>query len=99
MKKFAIVLILTLTTSFVFSQEKDFQLSTHVLDVSKGLPAGDVKIDLEKMNVETDSWELISKKRTEKSGRVNDFLPSGKDNIGVYRLTLSAYGYSTYRGS
>lgn len=117
------------------AQQKEFQLSTHILDVSAGLPASGVVIKLEKMNPETGSWDFISEKKTSENGRVNDFLPSENNNEGTYRftfmvedyfkekgaetfypfvevafkitgknhyhvpITLSAYGYSTYRGS
>lgn len=122
-------------TSAGFAQQKEFQLSTHILDVSEGLPAEEVTIKLEKMNPETKIWDFVSEKVTSESGRVNDFLPSENDNEGIYRftfmvedyfkmknketfypfvevafkitgknhyhvpITLSAFGYSTYRGS
>lgn len=118
-----------------FAQEKEYQLSTHILDISEGLPAGDVTIKLEKMNIDSKEWELVSEKKTGEDGRINDFLPSNNDNAGTYRftfyvadyfksknresfypfvevafeikgdkhyhvpITLSAFGYSTYRGS
>lgn len=86
------------------------------------------------MNKNSERWTFVSKKSTQKSGRIENFLP-GKDNQGIYRftfytkpyfkkegmetfypfvqvvfeitdhkhyhvpITLSAYGYSTYRGS
>ncbi|QAA82043.1 hydroxyisourate hydrolase [Aequorivita sp. H23M31] len=112
-----------------------YQLSTHILDVSAGLPAAEVLIKLEKLNPQTKKWEFVSEKKTSENGRVNDFLPSENNNEGIYRftfmvedyfkgkneetfypfvevafkisgkehyhvpITLSAYGYSTYRGS
>ncbi|MDT0293759.1 hydroxyisourate hydrolase [Mesonia ostreae] len=118
-----------------FAQQKEFQLSTHILDISKGIPAEDVTIKLEKMNPKTNAWYFISEKVTTENGRVNDFLPATKNNHGIYRftfytksyfdnldeesfypyievvfeisdenhyhvpITLSAFGYSTYRGS
>ena len=120
---------------FSFAQQKQYQLSTHILDVSEGLPAQNVKIKLEKMNAETKTWDYVSEKLTNDSGRINDFLPSEANNEGVYKftfytqdyfsskkvetfypfievafeisgknhfhvpITLSAFGYSTYRGS
>lgn len=124
-----------IATSASFAQHKEFQLSTHILDVSAGLPAEGVIIRLEKMNRKTQSWDFVSEKKTSENGRVNDFLPSENDNEGIYRftfmvedyfknkdeetfypfvevafkitgknhyhvpITLSAFGYSTYRGS
>lgn len=113
-----------------------YQLSSHILDISKGLPAAGVKIKLQKQ-IQGDQWLNLAEKVTDENGRVPDFLPKeeGKDNIGVYKLTffvepyfqsqqldtfypyievvfeikddkhyhvpitLSAYGYGTYRGN
>lgn len=122
-------------TSLGFAQENDHQLSTHILDISEGAPAANVSIKLEKRNNKSESWEFVSQKLTRENGRVNDFLPSGKNNNGIYKftffvkdyfkekgketfypfievvfeikdgkhyhvpITLSAFGYSTYRGS
>jgi 5-hydroxyisourate hydrolase len=122
-------------TSFTFGQEKDYQLSTHILDISEGVPADNVKVRLEAMDQTSETWKLISEKRTMNNGRINDFLSASKNNNGIYRftfyteayfkshdidsfypyiqvvfeindknhyhvpITLSAYGYSTYRGS
>lgn len=135
MKHILIALALLFATSGCFAQQKEFQLSTHILDVSAGLPAEGVTIKLEKMNSKTQTWDFVSEKKTSESGRVNDFLPSENNNEGIYRftfmvedyfknkneetfypfvevafkitgkqhyhvpITLSAYGYSTYRGS
>ncbi len=134
MKKLILSLAIILIASIGFAQEKQYQLSTHILDISQGVPAGDVEVKLEKMNKDTEIWTLVDKKTTEENGRIGDFLP-GKDNEGVYRftfytmpyftksgvksfypfvqvvfeindskhyhvpITLSAFGYSTYRGS
>lgn len=135
MKNLLLAAIMMLATTAGFSQDKEYQLSTHILDVSAGLPAGGVTIKLEKMNPNTKSWEFVSEKKTGENGRVGDFLPLENDNEGIYRftfmvedyfkskqeetfypfvevafkisgkshyhvpITLSAFGYSTYRGS
>ncbi|MCF2593954.1 hydroxyisourate hydrolase [Bacteroides caecigallinarum] len=135
--------ILSLLTLFtllfslqVFSQEKQYQLSSHILDINTGSPAKDVKISLSKMN-DKQNWTLIDEKTTDENGRVKDLLPQDKksDNKGIYKLTfytepyfklqnkesfypfievvfeikdnshyhvpitLSPFGYSTYRGN
>ena len=128
---FAFLLLATLT----FAQEKTYQLSSHILDISKGAPAAGVTIQLEKMDSDTKKWIFVDKKVTDKNGRIGDFLPSGNENKGIYKLTylvsdyfkksntesfypfievvfqikdgnhyhvpitLSAFGYSTYRGN
>ncbi|AFL79625.1 hydroxyisourate hydrolase [Aequorivita sublithincola DSM 14238] len=135
MKTLFLAVLVIFATSAGFAQQKEFQLSTHILDVSAGLPAEGVTIKLEKMNPQTNTWDFVSEKKTSESGRVNDFLPSNENNEGTYRftfmiedyfkkmkeetfypfvevafkitgknhyhvpITLSAFGYSTYRGS
>lgn len=120
----------------VQAQEKKHQLSSHILDVSQGLPAPNVLIKLEKQ-LEKDTWQFIAENKTDQNGRIQDFLPyeANDVNAGIYRLTyytktyfeslnqssfypfievvfeikdtqhyhvpitLSPYGYSTYRGN
>lgn len=129
-------LLITLFSFAGFAQESVFQLSSHILDISKGLPAPDVKIKLDKMN-EAGQWILADEKLTDSNGRVKDFLERtpGSDHTGIYQLTyyvqpyfeadqiesfypfivvvfeikdnkhyhvpitLSPFGYSTYRGN
>lgn len=134
MKKLILSLAIVLIASTGFSQERQYQLSTHILDISQGVPAGNVEVKLEKMDKNDETWTFVAKKTTEESGRIENFLP-GKDNQGIYRftfytmpyftksgvksfypfvqvvfeindskhyhvpITLSAFGYSTYRGS
>ena len=120
------------------AQEKMFQLSSHILDVSQGKPAGEVEVELEKYNESTRQWVSVGKKQTDSNGRIPDFLPYSKgstQNFGKYKIiffvedyyktkkiesfypsievvfqiktsehyhipiTLSPFGYSTYRGS
>ncbi len=123
-------------SGFGFAQETTFQLSSHILDISKGLPAPDVNIKLEKMNIEG-KWIFVDERKTDENGRVKDFLEQKPDSdlTGIYQLTyyvqpyfevnhlesfypfivvvfeikdnkhyhvpitLSPFGYSTYRGN
>lgn len=134
MKKL-ITVALTLFTSIIFAQKSNYQLSSHILDVSKGVPVSGVQIKLEKYNEQTKIWHLVDEKITDENGRITDFLNSEKSNIGIYKLiyftsdyfkknniesfypfidvvfqikdqnhyhvpiTLSAFGYATYRGN
>ena len=137
MKNSFIALFFVLISAFAFGQKKEvtYELSSHILDVSKGMPAPGVTIKLEKFNDKTKAWTFVEDKVTDKNGRVPDFLPNSKSNLGIYKLTyltsdyfkkmkeesfypwvevvfelkdgehyhvpitLSAYGYSTYRGN
>ncbi len=135
MKKLLFALLLALLSNFTFAQNNKYQLSSHILDISKGMPAAGVKIKLEKYNEQSKIWSFTDGKKTDANGRISDFLPSEKSNPSMYRLTfytneyfkknntesfypfievvfqikdcnhqhvpitLSAYGYSTYRGN
>lgn len=135
MKKIIFVLALVLFSTLTFAQTTNYQLSSHILDVSRGNPAVGVTIQLEKLNEKTKNWSFVDEKITDNSGRITDFLKSDKSNLGIYRLTyfvsdyfkkenvesfypfievvfqiknnehyhvpitLSAFGYSTYRGN
>ena len=135
MKKLLLLLTLTLCSTLMFAQKGTFQLSSHILDVSKGMPATGVSIKLEKYNEKNKTWSFVDEKVTDANGRITDFLSSEKSNLGIYKLTyftsdyfkkdnlesfypfievvfqikdqnhyhvpitLSAFGYSTYRGN
>lgn len=112
-----------------------YQLSTHMLDISKGQPAHHVTVTLYKLDSITDNWKQITTGKTDENGRIANLLPLPKDNSGIYKLkfettpyfraqnlksiypyvevvfriegkghyhipiTMSANGYSTYRGN
>lgn len=135
MKKLILLIVFVLTSTSFYSQTENFQLSTHILDITEGTPAGNVLVKLEQLNDNSQEWTFVSEKRTNQNGRIDDFLPIKGDNEGIYRftfytapyfkqrdkesfypfvevvfrlegvkhfhvpITLSAYGYSTYRGN
>jgi len=135
MKNLILTFLFILISMTSFAQTSKHQLSSHILDISKGMPASNVSIKLEKMNEKTKAWTFIEEKKTDKNGRITDFLSTEKDNKGIYKLTyftsdyfkenktesfypfievvfqikdnshyhvpitLSAFGYSTYRGN
>lgn len=135
MKKIILTILLATLSNLTFGQTNKYQLSSHILDVSKGIPATGVTIKLEKYNEQTKVWSFIDEKITDLNGRITDFLSTEKSNLGIYKLTyytsdyfkktntdsfypfidvvfeikdnnhyhvpitLSAYGYATYRGN
>lgn len=135
MKKLIFSVVLLMVSSVTFAQNQVYQLSSHILDVSKGTPAVGVSIRLEKYNEQTKIWSFVDEEITDKNGRITDFLNADTTNFGIYKLTyytreyfekdalesfypfievvfqikdtnhyhvpitLSAYGYSTYRGN
>ncbi|MGB0777916.1 MAG: hydroxyisourate hydrolase [Flavobacteriaceae bacterium] len=137
MKKIiSLFILMTFFMNCSFAQDGKHQLSSHILDITKGKPAADVKISLSKQD-KVGSWQIIDEKRTDENGRIKNFLKEekGVNHQGVYKLTyytkpyftqlgqesfypfievvfelkdnshyhvpitLSAYGYSTYRGN
>lgn len=135
MKTFVYSVLFSIVSTYTFAQNTTFQLSSHILDISKGAPAVGVSIKLEKFNDQSKTWTFVEEKNTDANGRITDFLPSNQVNLGIYKLTyftspyfknnntesfypyievvfqikdknhyhvpitLSAYGYSTYRGN
>ena len=123
-----------LTVGANAAHAETYQLSTHILDITRGKPAPGVDIVLFKMDQGKDTWSRVADGRTDKNGRVANFLP-GKNNAGIYKLrfeiapyfkahnepslypfmeivfaiegtghyhiplTMTANGYSTYRGN
>ncbi|MEE1885448.1 hydroxyisourate hydrolase [Pedobacter flavus] len=135
MKKIILCLLLSFSVSLVFAQTKVYQLSSHILDVSTGLPVPNVTVKLLKLNETDNKWTSIDQKITDKNGRIMDFLDKASAKKGIYKLTfliedyykvnkietfypfievvfqikddnhyhvpitLSPFGYSTYRGN
>jgi 5-hydroxyisourate hydrolase len=135
MKKVLMTVILVLFSTAIFAQKNNYQLSSHILDLSKGTPVSGVTIKLEQYNEKNKTWSFVEEKQTDTNGRIADFLNTQKPNIGIYKLTyftadyfkkngvesfypfievvfqikdqnhyhvpitLSPYGYSTYRGN
>ncbi|REC56779.1 hydroxyisourate hydrolase [Chryseobacterium piscium] len=138
MKKLLYLFFVIVFSSVSAQENKEFRLSSHILDITVGKPVENVDVKLEKYNETTKQWVSVINKKTDKNGRIGDFLPKNKDsksNYGKYKLifftedyfknknmesfypfievvfqiqdnqhyhvpiTLSPFGYSTYRGS
>lgn len=65
-------------------------ISTHILDVTKGRPAADVPVLLERFSA--GSWAKTSEGRTDADGRVKGLLVSGLE-AGKYRITFDVADY------
>ena len=69
------------------------QITTHVLDTSKGQPAAGISVDLEKSE-EQSKWSNIGSGTTNSDGRVGDLLnPDEVLPPGTYRLVFHTSTY------
>ncbi len=69
------------------------QITTHVLDTSKGIPAKGITIRLQKP-AGNDQWEDIVNGETNDDGRIPGFLPDDKViEPGVYRMLFETKAY------
>ena len=67
-------------------------LSTHVLDLARGMPAAGVPVRLEGLDT-SGSWQPISSARTDNDGRCVELLPAGESSPGFYRLIFNTGSY------
>ena len=67
-------------------------ITTHILDVSSGVPARGVPVALERET--TAGWKIIGKGVTDNDGRLRDLLASDANlSPGNYRLTFDTGNY------
>jgi 5-hydroxyisourate hydrolase len=66
-------------------------ITTHVLDTSRGRPAGGVPVTLERTD-EKGSWTLLGSGQTDDDGRFRTLL-STAPSAGTYRLTFDTRTY------
>lgn len=68
-------------------------ISTHILDLSRGAPAGGVAVDLAVQNTD-ESWNELSHAWTDEDGRVKPFfLVEEPLQVGIYRLVFDTEAY------
>lgn len=68
------------------------QLTTHILDTSKGKPADGITVVL--YSGANDLWTEIARGKTDGDGRVKDLLPTGSLlEIGLYKLRFETKDY------
>jgi len=68
------------------------QITSHILDTSRGQPAQGVLITL--LQQRGDDWVVLGSASTNDDGRVSDFI--GSDNVlaaGVYKLNFATSDY------
>lgn len=72
-------------------------ISTHVLDLSRGLPASGVRVELEQKNEE--GCFLMGSSVTDNDGRILDLLSGGAQlRLGIYRLRFHTGEYFSQLG-
>jgi len=68
-------------------------ISTHILDLSRGVAASGVAVRLERENP-TGGWATVSEHLTDADGRVKNMIPAGGAiRAGVYRLRFETGAY------
>lgn len=67
------------------------RISTHILDTTRGKPASDVPVRLDRQ--ESGSWTPLKASRTDQDGRCAQLLPSDDLAPGLYRLTFDTADY------
>jgi len=71
------------------------RISTHVLDIARGVPARDVPVQLERREA-SGNWQLLMEGRTDPDGRCGEMLPENATlAAGLYRLTFDTAKYFT----
>jgi 5-hydroxyisourate hydrolase len=69
-------------------------ISTHVLDTSRGRPAANVPVTLERQ--ESAGWRSIAQASTDADGRARDLIT--EVTAGTYRLTFEVASYFSGHG-
>lgn len=68
------------------------EISTHILDTSRGRPATGVEVTLSQWN--GDHWRTLSQATTDKNGRITDLHPgTTQGEQGLYRLQFVTEKY------
>jgi 5-hydroxyisourate hydrolase len=69
------------------------RISTHILDIARGVPAKDVPVQLERQD-SPGIWRLMVSAHTDQDGRCGNLLPEGAAlQAGTYRLAFDTASY------
>ncbi len=95
MKLFMIALgfVLCAAAGNADAEPVSYRLSTHILDVSRGIPAPGVDVELFKFNPESGEWTPEASAVTGENGRIGEFVPAGPDDNGIYKLKFNTAPY------
>lgn len=95
----AVAVVALLFAGRSVAQEPVCQLSTHMLDISRGTPAEGVAVSLYRQGPGGE-WEPVAERRTDGKGRIGDLLPVGapNGNDGLYRLRFETEAYFAAQG-
>lgn len=90
---YTILTTLLLAVNANAQNASEYQLSSHILDISAGHPAQNVQIELMKYDNQQSTWQKIDERTTDKNGRITDFLPLTQNNNGIYKLKFLTKPY------
>jgi 5-hydroxyisourate hydrolase len=68
------------------------RISTHVLDLTRGKPANNLPVRLEREEA-SGSWQVLASSETDADGRCAQLLPDDQLPAGVYRLSFNTAKY------
>jgi 5-hydroxyisourate hydrolase len=64
-------------------------ITTHVLDLSSGVPASRMNVRLERQADDGTTWHLVARAATDEDGRVRDWRDAPDPAPGLYRLIFA----------
>jgi len=67
------------------------QITTHILDTSKGMPASNVSVTL--FREENATWNQIAQGQTDRDGRIGNWLKDDRLSAGNYKLYFAVADY------
>jgi 5-hydroxyisourate hydrolase len=69
-------------------------ITTHVLDLSRGMPAAGVPVTLEQGTAGGGAWDVIGRGETDADGRLRTLMPGDAPPVaGLYRLVFDTRTY------
>lgn len=88
---------LNLTTKILFSVH--LQITTHILDTSRGLPAQNISVSLQFQDKKTSQFHILTHSTTDQDGRCSSLTnPSQLLVAGLYKLTFDVEKYYSELG-